>query len=134
MPSGPNVAGALAQLYGIAADNGLVIQNIVISPPIVQLQSKGQVLQAQVDAVNSGSALTSSQIKKPMGTLSLQITASGSYENFKNFLSQLETNIRIFDVTGVSITPPLSGISGARGVSATSLTYSVSVITYYQIL
>ena len=42
-------------------------------------------------------------IIKPTGTVSFQISGSGSYESIKNFLMGLETNIRIFDVNSISL-------------------------------
>jgi len=128
MPTGPNVAMALAEVYGIAQNNNIVIQNVGINPPTVQVPNQAQ----------RGSASTSVeeiQIIKPTGALSLQITAIGSYENFKNFFSQLETNIRVFDLTTLS-TQAASGIAiGGKGAQVTPdfFTYNFTVTTYYQV-
>ncbi len=126
MPSGPDVAGALAELYGIAANNNINVQSIAISAPIIQ--------QSQAAGSTTGSSLTLAQIVKPLGKLSLTLAASGNYENFKNFLSQLETNIRLFDITSLSLTPAVTAATtGKGGGNADLFSYSATVVTYYQL-
>jgi hypothetical protein len=132
MPSGPNIADAIAQIYGIAQNDGMTIQSTGISAPVVaprnQAQSQGN------GGANAPVSLTASEIVKPMGTIAFQLTAAGTYDNFKNFLMDLETNIRIFDVTGLSISTvaPQSGTSGASAAQGT-FTYTLAVQTYYQL-
>ena len=110
MPSGPNVASAVAQIYGIATNSSIAIQSMTLSTPSVLLRSQ------------SGDA---AQVVRPAGTFSIQISSTGSYEDLKNFLSQLETNIRIFDVTGFSLQPAAKG---------DLFNYTFTVATYYQML
>src|SRR6185437_16515139 len=112
MPSGPNISQAIAQLYGIATNDGITVQSIGISPPVVQPQSAG-----------------AKQIVKPMGSIAFQFTATGSYENFKNFLNDLESNIRIFDVTTLSLQSTGAGTKAATDNYA----YGITVDTYYQV-
>lgn len=133
MPSGPSVANALAQVYGIAQNNNLTVQSIALSPPMIQLQNQSQG-QASAGARGAPTSFSGSQIIKPMGTLSLQVTALGSYESFKNFASQLEANIRLFDLTGLSL-QPVGAVATGKGSSAASnfFTYNITVVTYYQL-
>ena len=129
MPSGPNVASALAQIYGIATNNGVTVSNISLGPPTVSLQSQAQ-------AAGTQGALTPGQILKPMGMFSIQLTAVGSYESLKNFLAQLETNIRVFDLTGFSLQGAAAPApSGKAAAAATSdlFSYNFSINTYYQL-
>ncbi|HEX4104208.1 MAG TPA: hypothetical protein VHZ04_01885 [Candidatus Paceibacterota bacterium] len=122
MPSGPDVSGALAQVYGIAANDGIAIQNMSVSPPTVQLQA----------AMGASGATTLAAIVKPMGDVSFQVTATGSYENFATFLADLESNVRIFDMTSFSLQQ--GATAGTKGGSGTDLfTYSFTVETYYQL-
>ncbi len=129
MPTGPNVASALAQVYGVATNNGVTISAISLGPPTISLQSQAQ-------AAGAGGSLTPNQILKPMGTFSIQLTATGSYESMKNFLAQLETNLRIFDLTSLSLqgaaTPSTNG-KGAAAATPDLFTYSFSIGTYYQL-
>lgn len=117
MPSGPNVASALAQVYGIASNNNIVVSSIGISAP---------------NAVLGGRGGAAAQVLKPMGTFMFQVTAGGSYENLKNFLAQLETNIRIFDVTSFSMQPAVVA-SGKGGAASDFFNYNFSVMAHYQL-
>lgn len=128
MPSGPNVANALAQLFGIAQNNSIMITNVSVSPPAAA-QRQGQ----QAKTNGTSTSLGVSQIIKPLGVLSFQIVGNGSYESFKSFLAQMETNIRVFDVTSLAVqaAPTLPGVKG--GVQ-NFFTYTLTIVTYYQIL
>jgi Tfp pilus assembly protein PilO len=123
MPSGPNVAGAIAQIYGIAANNGITIQSLGITPPTIQ-----------TPPTLSNNLLTSGQIVKPVGNYSFQIGATGSYESLKSFLLQLQSNVRIFDVTSFSLQAANTASNGKAAVGNQDLfTYSITVATYYQL-
>lgn len=121
MPTGADIAGALAQAYGIAQANNIVIQTISVSTPTLEAPA----------TPTDGTTL--SDLVKPLGTLTLQITAAGSYESLQGFLSGLETNIRIFDLKGISIQPAAGAASG-KGVPITQdlFTYALSFAVYYQ--
>jgi Tfp pilus assembly protein PilO len=128
LPVGPDVAGALAQIYGIAANAGVSIQGTTVSEQAVQAaddSSDGS------DGTLAGDAATGA-IVKPVGTVSFQITGGGSYEQFKAFLQGLETNIRIFDVTAISLQP--NAVIATKTVAADPdmFNYSITVVTYYQ--
>ncbi len=125
MPSGPSVANALAQVYGIAAANNVSVQSIAVAPPAVQLPA----------AAAGGTTASSSRVTKPMGSLSIQFAAVGSYESLKSFLAALETNLRIFDVAAFSLQPSAPAAPTAKGAGNTQdlFTYNITVVTYYQI-
>lgn len=119
MPSGPDVAGAVAQVYGIAQNNGMTVTSIGISPPRATVRTAGN---------------ATSTLLKAEGTIALTIAGSGSYEALKGFLSQLETNIRVFDVTSLSITPVAApAVAGKPAATPDLFTYGISVTTYYQL-
>lgn len=110
MPTGEDLAGALAQVYGLAANEGIVVQSVGITAPALQVEG----------------GASSTNITKPLGTISFQIQASGSYEALQSFLSGLQTNIRIFDVEGLSLA------SSQSGKIPDAFTYTIAVTTYYQ--
>jgi hypothetical protein len=124
MPTTQDIAGGAAQIYGLAQNSGLAIQSLAISPPTVSQPSS--------PVAGGASAATT----KPVGTFSFQIAANGSYESLKNFLSGLETNIRIFDLKGLTVTPEqvTQGASGGRNPVGNQdfFTYNLTVATYYQ--
>jgi len=127
MPSGPDVSGALAQIYGIATNNSIVVTNLSISPPTVPPQA--------AVAASVGGVEGAASVVQPIGTISFQMNGTGSYENLKTFLSELETNIRIFDLTALSIQPFISSaVSGTKTAPASTddFTYNITVVTYFQ--
>ncbi len=117
LPIGQNISGALAQLYGLAAADNVGMDSISIAAGIVP--------QAQAAAGN---------IVKPMGSVTFQLTVQGTYENFKTFLKDLETNIRIFDVKGFSVHPGVV-LANRRGGTITqdNFIYNLTIATYYQL-
>jgi Tfp pilus assembly protein PilO len=123
MPSGEDIAGALAQIQGIAVNNGITIGSIAVTPPTIQVRANA-----------AGAVASSSTLMKPLGSFTFKLAASGSYENFKNFLSEIETNIRIFDVETVSLQPAAVTASAAlRAASSNDMfNYMITVATYYQ--
>jgi Tfp pilus assembly protein PilO len=118
LPSNPDVAGALAQINSLAKVNNLNPQGFSIAVPSLQnitpnLPSKGE--QAGIAAM----------ISKPVGLLNIQTRFSGSYGDFKTFLKQLETNIRILDMKSLQM--------GQAGKPSQDLySYDITVVTYYQ--
>jgi len=120
LPNGPDVSGALTQLYGLAAANSISIQSVGISVQAVAPTPTGAPVTDQIENAAAGASIT-----EPLGTVSFALSASGSYENFKSFLQSLETNLRLFDVGSISITK-------AGGTSQDNFQYDITVVTYYQ--
>lgn len=128
LPQGPNTAEALAQIYGVAQASGLSIGSVGIS-----ISSAPQSVAASTPASASGTVSIASLIQ-PTGSLTFQISATGSYEAFKSFLQNLEQNVRIFDVTKFSL-HPISSLttSGATVLGSQDLySYSLTAVAYYQ--
>lgn len=127
MPAGPSVAAALAQVYGIAQNNNVAVQSISVGVPTL-------VPQTRASGGNASTSVQGAQLVKPMGTFSFQVAAAGGYENFKSFLSQLETNIRIFDLAAFSLQPAQGLAAGGRGAGAASdfFTGNLTVTAYYE--
>jgi len=107
LPNGENTASAIRQLGGLALANRIGIQSLGI----------------QVTGLRPSSQ---SGLVKNIGTNRILFRAAGSYEDFKNFLRGIETNMAMMDVEGVKIeVPPGKNFSG-------SLQYTVSVLTHYE--
>ncbi len=124
LPVEPDVSGALAQIYGIAANANVAVQGTQISTQAVQAVT--------APTTTVGAAAAAGSIIKPIGTVSFQVTGSGSYESFKSFLKGLETNIRIFDVTAISLQPAAISATKTQAANADMFNYTITVVTYYQ--
>jgi Tfp pilus assembly protein PilO len=125
LPVGQDVSGALAQIYGIAANTGVTLQGTSIS--VQAVATPGDAGDGQI-----ASAAAAGSVIQPTGTVSLHVSGSGSYESFKNFLEGLETNIRIFDVTSISLQPAGTAATKTQAANPDMFNYSLTVVTYYQ--
>lgn len=123
LPVGQDVAGALAQVYGIGANSNVTVDDSSISAQAVQAPASG------ASAGQLTSVAASGAVVAPVGTVSIQVSGTGTYEAIQAFLQGLQTNIRLFDVTSMSLQPAGAG-SGAP--SEDLFNYSVTVVTYYQ--
>ena len=111
-PLDPNLSESLTQLYGIAQANNLAPRAFSVTPdPMVQSAARKDVRQ-QV-------------LLKEIGSTTIRIDLTGTYQDIKNFLRNLETNIRIFDLTTMILQPALKA-------NQNSYTASVTVVAYYQ--
>jgi Tfp pilus assembly protein PilO len=120
LPTNLAVGDALTQINGLLSYNNMSGMSFNVSRPVIQ---------------NLYSATSSANFLKPVGTFDITFKFSGSYEDFKNFLNQLETNIRIFDVKNLSISPlsiNLQSLPKTSTSTAQRLSYDITVTTYYQ--
>lgn len=106
MPIGPATTEALNQIEAIAAMNQITINSLSIKPE----------------------SFTPNQqpLAKRLGTLTVGLAATGSYDGVKNFLRGLETNVRVANVQSFGIT----SISNAANQDNYSLDLTVEI--YYQ--
>jgi len=105
----PNISAAIAQLNGLANLSKLSITSITIS-------EKG--------TAAKGTAGTASLIR-PINIIGFNIQLIGSYEQLKDFLDKLESNVRLFEISAINIQP--LGKSNQNIYS-----FSLQVETYYQ--
>jgi Tfp pilus assembly protein PilO len=105
LPTKDNVPDVVYQLQGLIGSRGLTIQSLALQYLPIQ-------------------AVASSSLSQPVGTLQISMTLNGPYPNFKSFLGDLETNIRLMDASSIRI----SGGDTANN----NLTYLMVVKTYYQ--
>lgn len=115
LPLNPSVAEAVAQVNGLAVNNNLTAQSYglsAVSEPVLSEEARRQLG-------------TESIVVQPTSPISFNIRLSGSYGDFKNFLKQLETNVRVFDVKTLTIQP-------AAQPDQNLYLYDLTVATYYQ--
>jgi len=126
LPSEEDEAGALAQVYGLIQESGLQLQAVSVADnvSVVQSQSAG--------AANN----FETKLQKSLSSVVIQLKTSGSYEEFKGFLSKLETNIRIFDLKTLNIQSALLTQQNKAAQVATTTqdfySFDLSIATYYQ--
>lgn len=115
LPLSPNVAQALAGINGMSEMNHIALQSVSL-----------QAASNQANMPSPGlSAASSTSIIRPIGVLNFQIKLTGTYEDFKSFIQNLETDIRIADVKTVAI-------DHAGKPNQNSFLYTVVASMYYQ--
>ena len=100
LPFKEDLAGALTQIYGIFLNNNLKVKSLGFS-----VGSLGSV-RTPPRAAAEGTQAAPTRLVKPIGSLRISVSMSGGYEDFKTMLKDLETNIRIFDTTSITFSPP----------------------------
>jgi len=122
----------IIQLDALATKNGLSsLRQVDYNTD--QVRSTGATTPAATTPNNSTTSPTVSQ--NPYGEFIISFQTSGQYSNFMAFLSDLEQNLRLVDITDIEFLPP-TAVSGGSGISkvqtvATGLTYKVTLKTYW---
>jgi len=62
----------------------------------------------------------------PYGAFKISFETTGQYKNFLSFLSDIEANLRLVDVTSVSFTPLVD-----KTIPTGTMTYKVDITTYW---
>ncbi len=114
LPSSPDLAGAFSQISGLAQVNKLSMERVAVSPPVNQNISGA-----------AGHASIPQSFVRPVGSVDFQVKMTGTYEDLKSFLKNVETNIRIFDVKKIDIQPAIKSNQNAY-------IYDITITAYYQ--
>ena len=101
-------------LDSLAARHGMALQNVVVSNPASE--SKKDV--GAVAAINTGT--------RRFDSLTLKFSTRGSYEDFTNFIEDLETSLRIVDLVSLSLTG-----DGAPNAASPTYRYDITIRTYW---
>jgi Tfp pilus assembly protein PilO len=86
LPPANDQSQVVYQLQALAGMNRLAVQSISASQP-------------------GAKPLSKTSLVKPVGVISAQIRVAGSYANFKAFLTSIESNIRLTDVSSLVVSP-----------------------------
>jgi len=91
LPKESDITGLLVQFESLSAQSGLFLSSINFSEVGQQQETAGLPEETQPQL--------------PYKTLSISIKITGSYDAFKNFLSNLENELRLVDVQSISFAP-----------------------------
>lgn len=105
----------ILDLDNLAGKYGMSLQNVNISVPS--------------DAQNGSVVGAIANAAQPWDSLTLQFTTRGTYDEFKQFLTSLESSLRLVDL--VTLTLASSGTTGANGTGTAVYTYSMTLQTYW---
>lgn len=115
----------IIQLDSLATKNGLsILRNVDYKSDALVAASSGSPDAAATDMSGIESA------RRPYGELTVSFQTQGQYANFLAFLSDLEQNLRLVDVTAVDFTVASSDGSSGQAL-ASNLSYKVTLKTYW---
>lgn len=120
LPDNNTITNGLVQLYALVRNTGLTLKGISVT-------GGGGASTQQAAAGTKIPAVATLQVR-PIGSIAFALTLAGTYNDFKNFLSALEDNLRLFDAESVSLSPNYTQESKTYGVNE----YSVKVNAYFQ--
>jgi len=111
----------IIQLDSLATKNGLsTLRSVDYKSDEVTTTSNGTVDVASIEAA-----------RKPYGEFTISFQTSGQYKNFLAFISDLEQNLRLVDVTSVDFSVSTSDGTGTGQTAANNLSYKVTLKTYW---
>lgn len=114
LPDTVNNIRLIIQINSLATKNGLsLLRN-------VEYQSEQDAPAAAQDAAESSA--------RPYGEFTIAFQTSGQYQNFLSFISDLEKNLRLVDITKVEFT---TNDSPTAQTAASNITYKISLKTYW---
>lgn len=79
-------------LDSLAARHGMALQNVVISSPASESGERGS-----VSVIGGG--------RQKFDSLTLKFATVGSYQNFRSFLEDLESSLRVVDLVSLKLGP-----------------------------
>ena len=103
----------ILDLDSLAGQFGMALQNVNISSPDTQTGSV-------VSSIQSSS--------QPYDSLIIQFSTQGTYQQFQQFITALESSLRLVDLQNLTVTP--GGTTGG-GSSQPIYTYTMTVQTYW---
>ncbi|MDB5255136.1 MAG: hypothetical protein JWL92_512 [Candidatus Nomurabacteria bacterium] len=110
----------IIQLDSLATKNGLSsLRNVDYNP-----------MQAATTTTTTDSPRTTDAVaaQRPYGEFVITFETVGQYSNFLTFISDLEQNLRLVDVTNIQFTPVSDGTTTT---AASAITYKVTLKTYW---
>lgn len=121
LPDDVNNIALILDLDSVAQKHGLSLQNVDVSSspnPTSAAQSPASAIGSSNQAYNS---------------ITMTFSTQGSYDNFVGFLTDLETSLRILDLTSLTIASPSSSAnpSGLTSTSQGVYSYDVALRTYW---
>ena len=118
LPQENDQAQVVYQLQVLAAANRLSVQSIALSQP-------GSKPLGQSASRAKSQSQDASVLVKPVGVVNAQVRVTGPYASFKAFLANIETNIRVTDISSLVVTPIGQANQDFYG-------FDLTLATYYQ--
>jgi len=114
----------ILEIEQIAMPYGMALKDVKYST------TSSSAVNANTPSVIQGGVITS-QSSKDYGVFDLEFSTSGSYNNFINFTKDLESNLRIVDISSIAFSSDTSANASPKTNSPEVYTYDFKIKTYY---
>lgn len=114
LPFNQDIPNLIVQLEALAFENGLVLEDITLTPTEKETAGRAKEVRTQEEKVS-----------KDYQILAVNFKLIGDYLAFKNFLKTVEENMRLMDIISISF-------SLASGEGVQIFNFDLNLKTYYQ--
>jgi Tfp pilus assembly protein PilO len=118
----------IIQINSLATKDGLDSLTNVDYDPGQAPTSAGGTITSTTGASPSSKQATDNL---PYGQFVISFQTGGPYSNFLSFISDLEQNLRLVDVTSVAFIPTTPGANGGAASATSGLSYKITLQTYW---
>jgi hypothetical protein len=123
MPENVDNIRLILEIEQIAAPYGMSLKD-------VRYNSTDTETTAAVGTIQGGSALN--EAPKDYGVFDLEFSTTGSYNNFINFTKDLESNLRIVDISSIVFSSDTTSLSSKESpISSEIYKYNFKIKTYW---
>ena len=112
----------ILEIEQIAAPYGMVLKDVKYNTADTKTEASG------ASRIQGGSA---NAVSKDYEVFELEFSTTGTYNNFINFTKDLESNLRIVDISTITFSSDTGPSVGGKGVSSEVYTYSFKIKTYW---
>lgn len=122
LPDHVDNIGLILELDNLASRYGLALQNVDVSTPATQTPTA----QTAIGAVSGANEAYSS--------LTLTFSTQGGYDNFVQFMNNLQSSLRIVEIVSLTVNPVATTAVPGRVATAAAqplYTYQVTLRTYW---
>lgn len=127
----------IIDINNIAAKYGMSLTNIILTASGVLPTPKANAPASASSPSDTSAARTFvGPDDRQYDSIKLGFTVTGSYENFIQFLKEIEESLRVVDVTSLAFSSaksgsPVSGQVGSGSSASNLFTFSMTIRTYY---
>ncbi len=116
----------ILEIEQIAAPHNMILKDVKYSTP----SNANSVTSASSSNGVLGGNTVSKSVPKDYGIFELEFSTSGTYDNFINFTKDLESNLRIVDISSVEFSSEGSS-SGGKSTTSDIYKYNFKIKTYW---
>lgn len=116
----------ILEIEKIAAPYGMALKDVQYNVAPVEKDSKS----APGTSIVNNASMKDSSANKNYGSWDLGFSVTSTYSNFIHFLKDLESNLRLVDVSSIQFSATSVGVGGSSSVSEV-YRYSFNIKTYW---